>query len=310
MNKENTYIEEIHKKPIPVAFSCDDNYTKHLYCAITSIISNKDVSDEFVFYVLIDTLNDSNKKALEGLCDKYGIEINFIKINKEDFKNCPITKSCPHISIATYYRFILPSVLQNLDKLIYLDCDITVQKSIRELYDIDISDYYFGAVKDILFSESTKRLNVEKYCNAGIMLINLKKWREEDIEQKLFDWAKNNIDKIKCVDQDVLNYVMQDGIKYIDLKFNCQVGSYDVCYKEGFNQNAKNACILHHIGVEKPWSRQCKSPLRFQYYKYLLKTPYKACVFEYLINQLPFMSFFDIKKWMLIFRMQCDWLFD
>ena len=285
---------------ISVVFSCDDNYFQHLYCAIVSMICNKKDSDIISIYILIENLCDKNKKLLQELCDTNNIGLCFVKVRGEDFKACPITQYCSHISIATYYRFVLARILPKLDKVLYLDCDITIQGSLRELFDTDIEDFYFGAVKDILFESNTERLGIKKYCNAGIMLINLKKWREENIEFRLFDWMTQNIRKIKWVDQDVLNCVLQDKIKYIDKKWNAQVGQYKLC--EDFNKMGKEAKILHHIAMDKPWSNICNSPLKFVYFKYLLKTPYAYKVPVYIFKQIFIPTLERIKKILLAIR--------
>ena len=268
---------------IPVVFSCDDKYCQHLYCAITSILMNKADSDRLYFYVLINKMSRKNIRRLTKLCKSYKVRLDFIKINEEDFKNCPLTESCKHISIATYYRFMLSSLLPQLDKVLYLDCDITVQGSLAEFYQTDISNGYFAAVKDILFKQNTQRLNIEKYCNAGVMLINLQKWREDDVETKLFEFAKENAEKIKWVDQDVLNYVMQSGIIYVDSKWNNMVGQYQGCYEQGFNDNAEKSVILHYVGAKKPWVFGCVSPIKKPYFDSLMHTPY---VWKMLIYKL------------------------
>ncbi|MBR6126570.1 hypothetical protein IKQ21_02700, partial [bacterium] len=76
---------------ISVVFSCDDNYFQHLYCAIVSMIYNKNASDRISIYVLIEKLCDKNVKLLEKLCDSNDIALSFVKVSGEDFRACPIT---------------------------------------------------------------------------------------------------------------------------------------------------------------------------------------------------------------------------
>ena len=270
---------------IPIVFSCDDNYIQHLYCALTSLFRKKHTLDKIKIFILTDSIKQENQNLLTKLCTKYDSDISFIKLDKDTFKNCPLTASCPHISIATYYRFVLPSVIpEDVNKILYLDCDITIQKSLYELYNIDIEDYYFAGVQDILYNENSKRLELAKYCNAGVMLINLRKWREENVEKRLFDWAKNNIDLIKWQDQDTINFVLQSGILYLDKIWNAQVGQYKACYEEGFNKIANKAGIIHYIGQEKPWDKKCTSPVKLPYFISLLHTPYANKIPSYITS--------------------------
>ena len=187
----------------------------------------------------------------------------------------PLTKECPHISIAMYYRYSLAELLPNLDKVIYLDSDLNVLTSLKALFNTDIADSYFGGVEDIFVQKNTERLGINKYCNSGVILINLKKWRDENIQEKLYKFTIENKDRLVYPDQDVLNTVLQEGIKYIDKKWNAQVGEYKVCYDTGFNELGKEAYIIHHIGQDKPWLLKSKSPFKGVYFKYLENTPFR-----------------------------------
>ncbi len=273
---------------IPIAFSSDNNYVEHLGCTIASILKNKKPNDYLHFYILNDGLTRKSKKKIYKLQKIEKCEITFVPVSNNDFKDCPLTKVCPHISIATYYRFILADLFSYLDKLLYLDCDITVKGSLFPLYNTDIQDYYFAGVKDVLYDDSAERLNVNKYCNAGVMLINLKRWRDENIQEKLFDYAHKNKDHIVWQDQDVLNVVLQDGIKYVEPIWNAQVGEYDCCYESGFNQIGQNAIIVHHIGVLKPWKKKSQSPYKNLYIDNLKYTKWKYKIPFYILQSIDF----------------------
>lgn len=284
---------------IPIVFSCNNNYTLHLCCALTSILENSKEDSYFVFYVLNTkkNLNYVNKKLLSKFNTPKSM-LKFVSIDQNAFLHLPQTVWCSHITIETYYRFLLESSFWFLDKIIYLDCDINVLSDLNELYSIDIEDYYIAGVEDILSEESKQRLELLKYINAGVLLVNLKKWRENNVKQKLFDYAINNADKIVWQDQDVLNVVLQDGIKYISPIWNAQVGEYQHCYQSGFNDIGKNANIIHHIGCNKPWKPGCKSPFIETYYKYLNLTGWECKIVKYSLYRwkLNIIFFFQLLK--------------
>ena len=305
---QRTYVQNTNSgMEIPVVFSCDDKYCQHLYCAIKSIAINKIYTDKLHIYILSSKMNDKNRKRLNNLCESSGMQLSFIKVNEEDFCHCPQTEICKHISVATYYRFLLASLLNNLDKVLYLDCDITVKSSLSDLYNINIADKYFGAVQDILYKDSSERMNLEKYCNAGVMLINLKKWREDGVEEKFFDYVNTNQDLILWQDQDVLNDVLQNGICYIDKIWNAQVGQYELCYTSGFNELAKQSKIVHHIGFAKPWDWNCLSPQRNIYFKYLLHTPYGWKVPFYFVAPLFYLLVRIVKTAFYVYMLRKSW---
>lgn len=236
--------------PINICFSCDNNYAKHLCCTIKSLVES---NDEYFNIIILDGgINTKTQQYIKLLAGEKST-IEFIKLDNEKFKNCPLTQETFHInSLSTYYRFLLASIC-NWDKILYLDCDIIINKSIKEFYNTNIDDYYFAGVEDILSVENCERLGLNKYCNAGVMLINLALWRKDNIETKLFDWCINNKEKIKWQDQDVLNVVLQEKIKYVDDIYNAQVAEGEFARIKYFNSIADKAAIIHYVTCFKPW---------------------------------------------------------
>ena len=267
---------QINKNVIPIIFAVNNNYSMPLNVAITSILKNASSNDFYKIYILyknksLNCLNRSILKfrtALEKTCQ---CDINFIDISDVNFDNFPHTDDCKHISKETYFRYIIPSLFKNYNKVLYLDCDITVKTSLKELYDTDITDYYFAGVEDILEKDNLTRLGLNKYCNAGVMLLNLEKMRKDNIEEKLFNYTVNNQDKIVWQDQDVMNVVMQNGILYLPLVWNTQVFDWDRSSK--FCEVLNSAKIIHYVGCIKPWDIEAKSSLKKIFYEYYNITP-------------------------------------
>ena len=156
-----------------------------------------------------------------------------------------------------------------------------VRCSLCDLFKTNIENNYIGGVIDIIYKENTERLNLEKYVNAGVLLINLKKWRQENIEQQLFDYTINNRKNIVWWDQDVLNVVLQNGIIYIDKKWNLQTTPYciDTDYKKYLKQNS-NTAIIHYVSNDKPWQWKTQQALRKEFFRILRKTPFKTLYFK------------------------------
>ena len=275
---------------IPVCFSSDDNYFMPLYAAVYSLLKNKNINDIYKLNVIDGGITEKNKQLLNTLVDKYNAEIKFVKIDTQKFKDCPVSQT-DHVSIATYYRFLLPELLPEYDKIIYLDCDLIVRTSLADLYNTDLNGNYLGGVVDILYEENAKRLNLEKYINAGVLLINLKKWREDNITKKLFEYTAQNSGSLKWWDQDVLNAVLQSGLVYLDEKWNLQTSPYffDMDYKEYLRQHL-NTAIIHYITPDKPWQKKTMHPLRNEFYRILRKTPFKQlylqCKFYDLLKKI------------------------
>lgn len=261
---------------IHIALSSDENYVKQMSVVITSALQNKGVNDNLFFHVLDGGVAKSSREAVLSLQNK-SCKIEFLSIDDSLFnEDMPLGEAIPHVTKATYYRYLLSSLLPKNDKILYLDVDIIILGSLAELYNTDVSDYYVAGAKDILFTENTKRLKVKKYCNAGVLLFNLKKMRKDRMQEKLFAYTIQNNSKIVYGDQDVINSVLQTKIKYLPNKYNAQVGPYTM--SDEYNKLAKKgeATIIHLIGAAKPWVPSSLSPFVDEYYHLLALSPLGA----------------------------------
>ena len=191
---------------IPVVFSSDDNYAQHLGVVINSIIKNKSAGDNLRIYVIDGGISETNLKRLESLIGvRQDVRLRFLKIDKTPFLKFKVSH---HVSHATYYRYLIPSLVQE-DKVIYLDCDVVVRCSLRNLYREYIEDCYFAGCADFKWEKHAERLGLQKYCNAGVMLINAKRWREENIQEKLMQFTVDYSENLLLRDQDALNTVLK-----------------------------------------------------------------------------------------------------
>jgi lipopolysaccharide biosynthesis glycosyltransferase len=256
---------------IPVCFSTDDNYAQHMGVCMASVLKNKHENDEIYFYVLDGGISEKNKRKILKLKSIAGFEIEFIKVDKTIFVNCPI-KDIDYVSLATYYRLILPDVCKHEDKLIYLDCDIIVRSSLSGLMAENLDGYYAGAVEDKPFRAASS-----EFCNAGVLLINAKSWREDNITDKLFEYIANNSEKIPQHDQDTLNLVLNDKIKRLAKCYNVQVSWTEFEAASGFDEieSGKTAVIIHYVGNLKPWNYANSSPFAGLYFEYIKLTPWR-----------------------------------
>ncbi|OLA94347.1 MAG: hypothetical protein BHW64_04290 [Candidatus Melainabacteria bacterium LEY3_CP_29_8] len=132
-----------------IFFASNDNYVQHLSVSIASILINSLPNEKFNFYILDGNISDKNKNILLSLKDIKDFNIEFIKVQEEMFKMCFITPESYHVSIQCYYRYIIPLVKPELKKVLYLDCDIVVKDSLKDLWNVDLKDNYVAAVEDL-----------------------------------------------------------------------------------------------------------------------------------------------------------------
>lgn len=269
-----------------ICYSLDSNYSEQLAVSITSILMNADASDTINFYILDGGLTDDDKQKIESLRNIKKFNIEYIKMNNSDFADCPllVEKSDKykdyHVTLPTYYRFKLAELFPKLDKILYIDCDIMARGSLFELFNTDLTDFAAAMVIDAESDKEIKRLNIDKYFNAGVMLINLDYWRKNDIQNKLFDYAKNNKKIILWQDQDIVNVVLEDKIKEIDKIWNFQYFQYD----DIDSKTVPDCKIIHLAGRFKPWITSFEHVLYDIYYNYLSYTPWRNKEIQYKLN--------------------------
>ena len=292
-----TYTEIDTKNKIHIVLSTDDNYFKYLTVTLASILKNANYKDNFVFYILNAGISEENKYSLKSLKRIKNFEYFYISIDSEKFNSLSTGFCCEHVSRATYYRFLIPELFKHLDKILYLDVDIIVKKSLKNLWEIDLENKYAAAILDSgkeLVQECMQDLGLSQYFNAGVMLFNITKCDSENISDILFDNYKKleSENKLKCLDQDVLNYTFKENIKWLSPKYNLQTDLYtdlDYSYLKYGESSVKNAIkkpvIIHYTTDRKPWLNCSDHIYRKEYFKYLKYTPYKKEYYKYLFKQ-------------------------
>ena len=278
---------------ITICFSSDNNYAQHLGVTLASVLDNKLPEDEIYVYVLDGGITQENKTKILNLQNKYDFNIKFLTIDPKLHEVLPLGKR-NHVTLATYYRLLLAELCPDVDKLLYLDVDLIVKSSLKQIYDTDITKYYFAGVSDTEEQINSKRLGLKNYCNAGVILLNLNKWREDNITKEFFNWMQQNEDKIVLHDQDVINCVLQDGILKLDKIWNAQISKYSG--SKEFVDLLPQAKIIHYIGKHKPWHPDFKQLAKEEYFKYLRLTGWKDYEILYRLKLLANFPIFLIEK--------------
>lgn len=273
---------------INLCFLTDNGYVKQTCIAITSAIENKKTNSFYNIYIICNDVSEENIEIIKKL-EKKGTSIQIIETeNANEFIDLEID-DIP----ATYtaiYKFNIPKILFDKEKVIYLDGDIIVNDDLTELFNYDIGNNYVGAVIDTSgLAKSTYRLFIKNdifYFNSGVMIMNLKKMREDKIPEKLIEYRINGYNEF--MDQDALNYVLNGNICRLPFKYNTQLMisfvtndfskikkycklDYDInCFDDMINRST----ILHFSGKTKPW-KHCNGYGHDCWIFYYYKSPYK-----------------------------------
>jgi len=156
-----------------------------------------------------------------------------------------------HISIETYYRYVIADLLPSLDKGLYLDADIIVDGCLSEFYEKNINDYYCSGVEDYILKKSHYSAEIgfcedELYINAGVLLLNLDRLRKENMSEKLFSNTVKYSNMIQFQDQDIINITLHHKILKAESKFNYCTADF---------KKRNEAVVIHFTGPKKPWHK-------------------------------------------------------
>ena len=253
---------------INICISPDDNYSKYAAATIASVLINAYDKDELFFYILDGDLSNDNKIKLKSLEAIKPCHIEFVKVNKEDFKIYKDIQTHSYVSISTYYRLKLAKMLPQISKIIYLDCDTIVCSSLSELFNTNIETKSAGGVLDVRVKHKKQWENT-KYVNAGVLLFNLNNIRKNNIEDKYEQYAIKHTEQIKTGDQDIINFVLGNNIAILDDEWNVQVSGF--MSRSSFTRKPK---IIHYIGNQKPWIFGAVTFFKEKYFEALEYTPW------------------------------------
>ena len=259
-------------------FCFDQNYQQHFGVAITSVLLNN-LSSHFDVHIITNFMEEKLKQKLDTLSKNYKCSFHLYIINNLD--KISQFKVSAHVSNATYYRLIMAEILpKHIDKVLYLDSDVVVISPLEELYNIDLENYFIAA------SGFSGTLVKSKGFNSGVMVVNLEKWRNEQISTKVIDFATQNRDKLPYHDQSALNRVIKQNYLIIDRKWNFQVDlSPRKIQKPDDNIALKNARIIHYIGSSKPWYFWISDQRKNIYELYLKKSLWSTSKLQMIFQQ-------------------------
>ena len=183
---------------------------------------NKNINAHYCIHVICCEVTDKSKELFRNL-NSDNFEVQVVEVQQSDeLAECKIKNL--HVSTAALYKFNIANLFPDIDRLLYLDGDILVQNNLETIFEIDISDVYAAVVKDYkpmtYNPPQVEKLGVNHsaYFNSGVMLLNLKKFREDDLFHKLLDYRLHGINFF--MDQDALNVVFAEKVVYLPLYYN------------------------------------------------------------------------------------------
>ena len=277
------------QKLMNICFASDNGYAPYMGLAILSILLHRGEEEVFHFYILDNEISAQNKQKIESLRSTYPFEISWLKMDKDIFKGCTIRSST--LTVSTFGRYLIPQLIE-ADKVLYLDCDVFVRTSLWPLWQTDLGENYLAGVPDYNVIQRGKlkarfkgEMDPQQYVNAGVLLINNKKWKQDHIFQQLLSFSLQNISMLLWLDQDAINYICRKAKLMLPSRWNVMGYLYkpDIFLKSPLYQTILKereiACIRHF----HPWKKNYFVPQRDEYIELMRKSPWK----EYIPHDDP-----------------------
>lgn len=230
-----------------VAMACTEDWYHYLTVDIYSLL--KTTPSVKKIYLLLETDNIDDIPELKKVIEKYPVEIKIVNFNNifDDLVEKGNVNRDTVFSNFCFARLALPSIVDE-DKVLYIDTDAIVLKDISKVWRTNIDDYYIAGCKDygIIRDGTYDKLGFTgKYVNSGFIIMNLKKIREDNIQEKWFKVI--NQCELKYPDQDALNLVCQNKELYICSMYNYIRG---VTLEPIFKEYMK---VIHYAGSKEYW---------------------------------------------------------
>lgn len=291
-----------------IACCTDDNYVQHSMAMLCSLFENNK-KYSFAIHILGNNISNKNKSELESLIFRYKHWVKFYPVDETKLEGVQFRKKNP-LTKAAYYRLLLSSILHDIDTVLYLDCDLIVLGDVKELFDIDLTNYALAACLEAMPTNNTHRIQLNLTVGAncfcsGVMLVNLKYWRKNDVEKKLVFFATHKKrEPVYLHDQDVLNYAFNQKWFILSPKWNRASYASNLRFshykKIDYIDMFFNPSIIHYNNHSaKPWYN-VHSPKRKYYLKYLkisgftnpkfINVSFKSKIFIYFANTSSFLS--------------------
>jgi len=242
-----------------VVYCFDANYQQHFAASLASLVSNYGGPPcSLHVHVVTDVDSELLSNFLISFSKKTGINIELRKTDKYSERlldGIPgkFINTNGYLNRAAYYRILIPTLIDNsVDKVLYLDSDTIILKDIREIFDIDIGQSAASATLDVNSVSICQERGFAEYYNSGVMIMNLKYWREKDIVRSCFEYISDENSDIVFADQCAINHILSGKIIPLPDRWN-KVVSNSLSSQAQAEEVLKSAFIVHFVTAQKPW---------------------------------------------------------
>lgn len=282
-----------------IVAAADDRMAMPLAVTLYSALANLAGVKALSLYIIDGGISEKHKRRLIEVLSVKHIDV-YLKWIRPDLSALNGVKTNEDLigaikwhTNAAYLRLLIPEIMPEFDRAIYLDSDLVVEKNLHALWEKEIGDRPAVAVQDYMVpyvSSVPKSHQTDQmlklpantpYYNTGVMVINLKRWREENIGRKALEYI-HKFQQFQFADQDALNAIIAGAWGPLDPKWNVmlsvitrygrRLGLSRAEMHHAQRNLLKNPFILHFTGPTKPWHFVYRGPARSRFFYYLKKS--------------------------------------
>jgi len=248
-----------------VFFGVDNKYIYHSLITIMSLSENAGQSI-YQFHIISSELDETDAELFIRVLAGTQHGLIFHHTGDNLFTSLPTTAL---FTRAAYYRLLAPMLVPDARRVLYLDADMVCLKSPAELWSIPMEEGVIALVvgdSDRQQPRLASNIGLKNACyfNSGMMLIDVVQWNNEHISEQVFNILNTAGSRFQYPDQDALNIVLEESVRYVDRRFNyIEMLAHD---EQGYNIDVPaDTCIVHYAGADKPWQEWNKQKV-CQYY--------------------------------------------
>jgi lipopolysaccharide biosynthesis glycosyltransferase len=244
-----------------------------------------------VAYVIDGGIRPRNRSRILASLDPGRVRVHFVAPDSGAFTGAVVSPG--HISIATYYRIAVPRLLPpDVERAVYLDSDLVVLADLGALFDTDLEDRPLAAALDVAVPTVSAPFGLRNYqelglapdvpyFNAGVLVMDLARWRRDDVAGRAFAYLRRHADQIRFWDQDVLNAVLAGDFRRLDERWNQLPFVFDSNRRMPFGPDVlerllSDPWIVHFATASKPWQLSCAHPRRDLFFAALDRTAWEG----------------------------------
>lgn len=260
-------------KTVPVFFGFDERFAMFGAVAILSMIQSTNPNRNYNIHILHNDITEETMGKIQAMATK-NCHIEFNDVTKDIEHIVAELPIRDYYSPSTYFRLVIAKKFPQYDKAIYIDADTIIRKDVGRLYDIHLDNNLVAATNESVmaqmdpagrYAEQVVGVNRFKYFNAGMLLINSKLWREEDVLGQFVELV-HFYDFTVAQDQDYLNVICQGRVRHLPKHWNMEAVTP---WKGGI----KRISIMHYAFVSKPW-KDITAPFADAFWSVAAKSPF------------------------------------